>query len=197
MGIDVAGTLITGGTSIAVSDSSSNKLYQQSSSGIVSGPATSAGGALTPLFNVGYGGNGTGWIDFGSGWYKGAFSYTGGNGYYNVGSCYNTSTYRFTAPWTGMYLFRQLMALYYNNTAYSLYTHPIIGVNGSVGGIRRAGTPYRIRAYGSYASYGSDTDGCELLYLTAGDYAEAYYYVGTNMSGYGPYGSFTGTYLGS
>lgn len=197
MGIDVAGTLITGGTSIAASDSSGNKLYQQSSGGVISGPVASGGNALTPLFCVGFA-SPEAWVDFGSNgtWYKGAFAYTGGNGYYNVGSCYNTSTYRFTAPWTGMYLFRQLMALYYNNSSYGLYTHPVLGVNGSVAG-RRNNTPYRIRAYGSYASYGSDTDGCELLYLTAGDYVEAYYYVGTNMSGYGPYGSFSGTYLGS
>jgi hypothetical protein len=101
MPINVNGTILTGGTSLSVTDASSNVIYKQSTTGIVSKPTDSSGTVLTPMFNVGMGTDT--WRDLGG---VVIFSYTGGSGYLNVNSCYNTSTGSFTAPFTGLYLFK-------------------------------------------------------------------------------------------
>lgn len=192
MPIDVNGTVITGGTTVVATDTTNNKIYEQSTGGIVNMPRTSSGAALLPMFVVGMG-TGT-WRTF-NGYV--AFTATGGSGYTNVGNCYNTSNSRFTAPWTGLYLFKQHIYIYGNNSTPGWYTHPLFTVNGSSTQRRPGGTPYRMRLYGLYASYGQDTDCCELIYLTAGDYVEVYNPTNGTIQGYESYSAWSGAYLGN
>ena len=191
MPVDISGTTLTGGTTLTVTDSSSNQLFYQDSNGVTYRPRLSGGGTSIPLFNVGWSG---GWITMGG---VIPFAYTGGDGYQNVGSCYNTGNYRFTAPWTGVYLFKQHIYIYGNNSTYGWYCHPQFNVNGSYTVRRPGGTPYRMRLYGLYASYGQDTDCCELIYLTAGDYVEVYVPVSGTVQGYASYSSWSGSYMGA
>lgn len=192
MPIDVNGTTITGGTTVVATDASNNKLYEQSTGGVVNMPRTSAGAALLPMFNVGMGTDA--WRAING---VVAFTYTGGSGYTNIGSCYNTTNSRFTAPWTGLYLFKQHIYAYGNSTSYTWYTHPLFTVNGSSTQRRPGGTPYRIRLYGLNTSYAQDTDCCELIYLTAGDYVEVYSPSSGTVEGYGQYSSWCCAYLGN
>jgi hypothetical protein len=200
MPIDINGTVLSGGSNFSVTDQNNNKLLQETSGGQVLYPTSASGSPLMPLFNVGF--NANGWNDFGASgnWYVVPWTYTLGDGYYNVGNCYNPSTYAFTAPWTGMYLFKQSIYIYcVNGSVYNYYTHNTFWVNGGFA-IRRplvTGAPYRIRQHGFYGSYGHDTDCCEMIYLTAGDYVEARCYVGSQVQGYGNYSTFSGVYLGS
>jgi hypothetical protein len=192
MPINVNGTTITGGNTFVATDSSSNKIYEQSAAGVVNMPRTSSGAALLPMFNVGMGIDT--WRNLGS---PVTFNYAGGSGYTNVGSCYNAGTSRFTAPWTGLYLFKQHVYIYGPNSTAGWYTHPLFAVNGSVSTRRPGGVPYRMRLYGLYASYGQDTDCCELIYLTAGDYVEVHLPVSGTVQGYPPYSAWSGAYLGN
>lgn len=197
MGIDVGGTLLTGGTSFTARDSSDNRLYSQSSAGIVQSPLDSSGATKLPMFNVGYN-TSSSWIDFGSAaWVTIPWTNTSGTGYYNVGNCYSTSTYRFTAPWTGMYLFASTNYVYCVNGNYTNYIHPMFYVNGGSNTRRPGGTLYRMRQYGFYGSYQHDTDISEPIYLTAGDYVDVRYYFNVTLQIYGTYGSFSGVFLGS
>lgn len=191
MAIDVNGTIITGGTSFTATDGSGNKLYSQTSAGQVLMPTTSGNSVLLPMFNVGWNSDNS-WVDLGG---IVPFVYTSGSGYFNVGGCYNTSTYRFTAPWTGVYLFKEHIYIYGNNATIGWYCHPLFLVNGSQTVRRPGGTPYRMRLYGIPASYGQDTDCCELIYLTAGDYVEVYIPRSGTVQGYRSYSSWSGSYL--
>ena len=193
MPVYVSNTTLTGGTSLVVTDASGNKTYQQNSAGQVLLPRTSANTSLNPLFNVGLGSNGA-WVTL-----SGAviFSYTGGSGYTNIGNCYNITNGRFTAPWTGLYLFKHHIYCYGNNSTYTWYFQPLYTVNGSSSLRRPGGPPIRIRQYGLYASYGQDTDCCELTYLTAGDYVNVSLTANGTMQGLDSYSSFSGAYLGS
>jgi hypothetical protein len=193
MAIDVNGTVLTGGTTLVATDSSSNKIYQQSIDGISSMPRTSANATVLPLFVVGMG-TANAWIDLGG---VVIFNCTTGNGYTNVGGSYNTTNGAFTAPWTGLYLFKHHIYCYGNNGTYTWYFHPLYLVNGSSTVRRPGATPYRIRQYGLYASYGQDSDCCELIYLTAGDYVQVYCPRSGTMQGYDYYSTFSGAYLGN
>jgi hypothetical protein len=190
MGFNINGTVITGGTSITATDTSSNKIYQQLSTGQVLKPVNSSNNVLIPMFNVGF--NAGGWTVI-SGIVP--FAYTAGNGYYNVGSCYSTSTYAFTAPFTGLYLFKVHVYTYGNNVTPNWYYHPLFYVNGSSSSRRPGGTPYRIREYGFPANYGHDSDCCELIYLTAGDYVQSVVLVVGTIEGYGVFSTFSGSYI--
>lgn len=192
MPINVNGTTITGGTAVTVTDDVGNKIYEQSTDGVVNMPRTSAGAALLPMFNVGMG-TGT-WRTING---IVAFTATGGSGYINVGNCYNTANSRFTAPWTGLYLFKQHIYIYGNSTNYTWYNHPLFLVNGSSTLRRPGNTPYRIRLYGLYSNYGQDTDCCELIYLTAGDYVEVSCPASGTVQGYESYSAWSGAYLGN
>lgn len=198
MPIDINGTIVSGGTSLIAKDSSNNNLYQQTSGGYTLRPTNSSGSTYLPLFNVGW--SSEGWVSFGGSgsWYVIPFRLTSGSGYYNVGSCYNTGNYTFNAPLTGLYLFKSHAYIYYPLANIAYYTHPMFFVNGNGTNRRPSGGPlYRIRQYGLRADYGRDTDICEMMYLTAGDYVQSVGYVGNGMQGYAQYSSWNGAYLGN
>jgi hypothetical protein len=192
MPIDINGVVIAGGSTVLITDALNNRLYEQSSDGIVNMPRNSTSTTVVPLFNVGM--NSVGWTALGG---VVQWTYTAGSGYTNIGSCFNTSNGRFTAPWTGLYLFKQHIYTYGNNATIGWYYHPLYLVNGSYTVRRPGGTPYRIRDYGKPASYGQDSDCCELIYLTAGDYVEVDTPRAGSMEGYGPYSAFSGVYIGN
>lgn len=199
MGINIANTVLTGpsGNSVSVADSSGNLIYKQDSSGYVHGIQTSGGSALTPMFNVGAPDTGA-WVSLTTSvWNTIPFNYTSGGGYTNVNSCYNTSTYRFTAPWNGIYMFKMHLYIYAPNGTYGWYIHPQFAVNGSVGARRPYTTPYRMRLFGIPASYGHDTDCCELINLVAGDYVQVMLYTNGSTQYYSPYCAWAGSYVGS
>lgn len=191
MPVDINGTTLTGGTSLSVTDASSNVLYKQSSAGIVSKPVNSGGGTVTPMFNVGMG-SVSGWRTLGG---IVIFNYTSGSGYMNVNGYYNPSNGAFTAPFTGLYLFKHHIYCYGPDATYGWYFHPLYMVNGNTAFRRPGGTPYRIRQYGIRADYGQDSDCCELIYLTAGDYVQVYTPGGGTMQGYEAFSSFSGSYI--
>jgi len=195
MAVTIGSVTLTGtSTTLTVTDASSNKLYQQLSGGQVMLPTNSSGTTNVPMFNVGWTGV-DGWTDLGG---IVPFVYTGGSGYFNVGSCYSTSTYAFTAPWTGLYLFKSTIYCYGpDGTVYTWYFHPLFLVNGSSSARRPGGTPYRIRQYGLLASYGQDSDCCEMIYMTAGDYTQVYTPRNGTMQGYTSYSTYSGCYLGN
>jgi hypothetical protein len=190
MPINVNGTILTGGTSLSVTDASSNVLYRQNTAGVVSKPTNSGGTIVTPMFNVGMG-TGT-WVALGG---VVIFSYTGGSGYLNINGCYNTSNGAFTAPFTGLYLFKHHIYCYGPNSTVGWYFHPLYLVNGSQTLRRPGGTPYRMRQYGLNAEYGQDSDCCELIYLVAGDYVQVYTPRSGDMQGYEAFSSFNGSYI--
>jgi hypothetical protein len=190
MPINVNGTILTGGTSLSVTDASSNVLYRQSTAGVVSKPTNSAGTIVTPMFNVGW--SPGGWTNLGG---VVIFDYTGGSGYLNINGCYNTSNGAFTAPLTGLYLFKHHIYCYGPNSTVTWYFHPLYLVNGSQVLRRPGGTPYRIRQYGLNADYGQDSDCCELIYLLAGDYVQVYTPMNGTMQGFAPYCTFNGSYI--
>jgi hypothetical protein len=117
------------------------------------------------------------------------------NGYCNTvsinrGSCYDTSATRFNAPISGPYLFIWHCYCYQNN-----YYHCSFGVNGSTTTRHGANTKYRIRGYGYYAGYATDSQIEEVVYLQAGDYVEVFHY-GSTAYYYPSHGQFAGIYVG-
>jgi hypothetical protein len=92
----------------------------------------------------------------------------------NQNSCFSTSTNRFTAPITGVYLFT---ANSYHYDAASSYYHPLFSVNGSVAGRMPYSTAYKMRSYGQTDGYSSDGQICQIYSLTAGDYVEYVQYI--------------------
>ena len=196
MPLDIAGSKLSGGTNLLVTDASNNQLFQQDSGGRVLAARDSSGATRVPLFAVGV--NAGSWVSYAaSSWNTLTPGYTGGDGYLNVGGCYNTTNGRFTAPWTGMYLIQQSFYIYGNSSTVDWYVHPMFNVNGSTNLRRGNNTIYRIRGHGIPASYANDTDCCELMYLTAGDYVEIYHYSGGSMQYYGGHSQWSGVYMGS
>lgn len=191
MPVNINNITLTGGTSLAITDASSNVIYRQNTSGIVLKPVNSGGAALTPMFNVGMG-SVSGWRPLGG---VVIFNYTSGSGYVNVNSCYNPSNGAFSAPISGLYLFKSHIYCYGNDAGYSWYFHPLYLVNGSSTFRRPGGTPYRIRQYGLVSNYGQDSDCCELIYLAAGDYVQVYAPMNGTMEGYEAFSSFNGSYI--
>ena len=196
MPLDIAGSKLSGGTNLLVTDASNNQLFQQDSGGRVLAARDSSGATRVPLFAVGV--NAGSWVAYAaSSWNTLTPGYTGGDGYLNVGGCYNTTNGRFTAPWTGMYLFSSSTYLYCVNGNYTNYVHTMFWVNGGSNTRRPGGTLYRMRQYGFYGSYQHDGDICEPIYLTAGDYVDVRYYFNVTLQIYGNYGFFSGAFLGS
>jgi len=172
-------------------DSTGNRVFEQTSTGSVLAPKTAAGNLTTPLFKVGM--PGSSWQNYTQ--YPVGFTFTGGSGYMNVNSCYNTSTSRFTAVLEGFYLFKQHGYMYGNNGTTSWYLHPDFFINGSRGG-RRVSTPHRMRLYGLYANNAQDTDACEILYLYPGDYVEVGWSTSGTLQTHSSYNDFSGVYIG-
>jgi hypothetical protein len=112
----------------------------------------------------------------------------------NYQTCFNTSTYLFTAPVTGLYLFTGQTYLLSGATT-SDYVHPMFWVNGSMV-TRRPITSgvYRMRVQSVTAGYSADGDINELISLVAGDYVQYYHFFSTATVGwYPPYSQWTGT----
>lgn len=110
---------------------------------------------------------------------------------YNKGSCYNTSTTRFTCPVDGPYLFI-FSAYMYTAT----YAHPIFAVNGNVS-LRRPSSVIRMRGHGMVANYQQDMQMEEIINCVAGDYVEAYSYSGAATTYHYPfYDLFMGVFVG-
>lgn len=192
MGLNIGGSQIDGtGTNFTITSSTGNKLLRTANDGTVFFPQSAANAPITPMFNVGW--NTDTWVDLGG---VVVFTYTSGNGYFNIGNCYNTGNGRFTAPNTGLYLFKQHIYVYGNNSTIGWYVHPLFNVNGSTTARRPGGTPYRMRQYGFPASYSHDTDCCELISLTAGDYVEVNCPRSGTIQGYRAYSAWSGAYLG-
>lgn len=200
MGIDVSNTVFgSTGTDLTALDTSGNKLFQQTSAGIILGPQTSGGDTYIPMFNVGWKTPSV-WQSLGATttWTKQDFGLTSGigGGYKNVGNCYNTSLYRFTAPWTGLYYFKSHMYIYANLTTFTGWARTAFAVNGGIGQ-RRWSYPQPMSCYGIRSDYGQDIDVCELIWLTAGDYVELYAYHTGSFQGLTDFCSWSGVYLGS
>jgi hypothetical protein len=92
----------------------------------------------------------------------------------NQGTCFNTSTNRFTAPVTGVYLFT---ANAYHYDSLNSYYHPLFGVNGSPAGRMPYTTAYRMRGYIQTDGYSNDAQICHIYSLIAGDYVEYFQYI--------------------
>lgn len=171
-----------------IKDTSGNNVFEQ---GVSSYGGQNFGYYLNsnvPAFISGAIG-GASWVNPGSGWRK-------INNYcvdtvYNRGSHYSTANTRFTAPVTGPYMFIFSTYMYTN-----AYTHPGFWVNGASTGAGRLEFTYRIRGHGFVANYQQDCQVEEVLYLTAGDYVEAYWYDGGTSYHYPNYSIFMGAYVG-
>lgn len=110
---------------------------------------------------------------------------------YNKGSCYNTSTTRFTCPVDGPYLFIWTAYMY---TA--TYAHPIFAVNANIS-LRRPNAVIRMRGHGMVANYQQDMQMEEIINCVAGDYVEAYSYSGgATTYRYPFYDLFMGVFVG-
>lgn len=108
---------------------------------------------------------------------------------YNRGSHYSTANTRFTAPVTGPYWFSWTTYLYTSN-----YVHPIFTINGSL--TSGYGTQYRMRGHGMVPNFQQDSQIEEVMYLSAGDYVEVYWYSSGNSYHYPFYSLFQGAYVG-
>ena len=198
MPVNVDGTIITGGTSIEVTDSSSRQLFKQDSTGRTFKPRFSGGGTSIPLFSVGIGTGG--WVTYAN--QNVVANDTSGDGYQNVGGCYNTTNGRFTAPWTGVYLFTCHLYCYSTSTALGPWFRPMFYVNGSINARRpnaQTGTaPYRMRLHGIRGTSGFDGEESELIRLEAGDYVNLYFQANSSYTQriYQTYSAFKGVFIG-
>lgn len=184
MSIDLNGTsILTDGGDLKIANSSSTVLQLLTSTGNLRRNA-----AITPMFYVGS--TTASWTALtASTWAVLVFSAVAQNNR----SCYSTSTGRFTAPTTGMYL---LTGSTYNYQSPSSYFYPMFWVNGSTSN-KTGGTNYRPKGWMVASGYAFDADLCELVYLNAGDYVEyREYSVGVTGYWYPAYSFFSGVLLG-
>lgn len=185
MGFDVNGTSVTNGGGDLKINYSTNVIQQFTSTGNLRRNIS-----MTPMFFVG--GSTASWVALtASTWVTLVFDTIAQNNR----SCYSTSTGRFTAPVSGLYL---LSGTTYNYQDSSSYLYPMFFVNGSATGNRIGAANYRPKGYmvpaGGYAFDGALT---EIIYLFAGDYIE-YREWSNGVQGYWypPYASFSGVLLG-
>lgn len=195
MPVNLNGLTVTGGNTVVATDSSSNKIFQQDGLGIIRKPITSGGAELTPLFNVGLGTSGA--YDTTQNAVL-VYDCTTGDGYQNVGGCFNTTNGRFTAPWNGLYLFHVRGYAYGNYAGTNAYLRLLLYVNGSLTARRPTNkTPYKMSCYGLYAAHARDAGNIDMIYLQADDYVQIYQNTNNSAMGiYDNYGVFGGVYLG-
>lgn len=114
----------------------------------------------------------------------------------NGGGWYSTSTGRFTAPVSGLYLLTATSYVYPAASGMS-YIHYDIAVNGSIAGGGRVASSYQILGLsGGEGTYGTNLRVTRLLYMTAGQYASVYNYCsGAGNYRYGDYSYFAGILL--
>lgn len=108
---------------------------------------------------------------------------------YNNGGHYNTSTTRFTAPYSGPYWFSFNVYLYTAN-----YVHPLFAINGAT--TTGYGAQIRMRGHGMLANYQQDAQIEEVVFLNAGDYIEAWWYANGASYMLPSYSLFQGVYIG-
>lgn len=111
----------------------------------------------------------------------------------NRESHYSTVNTRFTAPVTGQYMFIYSTYMYSSN-----YSFGSFGVNGSTLTRHGTDTKYRIRNHGFVANYQFDLQMQEVVYLTAGDYLEPFFFGASGASTYyyPLYSVFSGVFVG-
>jgi C1q domain-containing protein len=161
MGFDLAGTELKSAQGLSVMSGASTFL-QISPTGLF------RRNAMQPMFRAGVAGTAavanygtTGWIPI-------TFSATN----VNVGSCYNTTNSRFTAPVNGMYLFSA--TVYHTGAAAGFVIHGMFWVNGGSTTRRPGGPMHRLNSHGVAAGYSGDNESTEIMTLLAGDYVQFY-----------------------
>jgi len=110
---------------------------------------------------------------------------------YNIGSGFNTSTNRFTAPVTGVYLMHGFS--YWNkvSAAQGQYILVAFFINGGGSGC------YKVRGEFQSAGYSFNGEVEDLIYLNAGDYIDyRFYATAVGMSDYPTYSMFSGFLVG-
>lgn len=184
------GSSIEGGSSaFRVRNSSGTNVFEQ-------GIATSSGTPFAyynsgnvPMFVAGRATD-SGWISVADGAWRKVNDYCTDVGI-NTGSCYNTSTTRFTAPISGPYYLMFTAYTYAGN-----YYHPIFGVNGSTTLRHGSEIKYRLRGHGYVSNYQTDSQIEEVVWLQAGDYVEVLWATSGTAYHYAPYSLFAGVYVG-
>lgn len=131
---------------------------------------------------------GTGWREIGS-----QIGYTSTQ----VGSGFNNSTGRFTAPLAGHYYFYSQAYYYNDNNSTSGYIHYLFGKNGTE--VWNEGhTPYNIYGHGSVANHVDGIHCHGIIYLNVGDYVSVRpFWGGTVGRIFSDHYLFTGMFLGS
>ena len=190
MPLSIGNATVSGGSNLTVQNSSGSKLYALSI-GSYSGQSYSYfSQPSVPMFVAG--GTNAAWVAINTSPSWSSFSSQLGVTAVNVGSCYDTTLGRFTAPNTGLYLFTQQIYLYQSS-----YTATLFAVNGSITARRGGYGIYRICGYGYVANYNTDNNISEIIPLQAGDYVEPWGYGGSATSYcYPAYGLFTGVFVG-
>lgn len=162
MGFNLAGTELTGVSGLEVVSGSAQFLR-------INPTGLFRRYAMQPMFRAGQSGTAAGVAYGTSTWAPIVLNATN----VNVGSCYNTSNGRFTAPVAGMYLFSATG--YHVGAAAGHAIHGMFWVNGD-SNLRRptAGSCHRLHCHGAAAGHSGDTETTEMIALLAGDYVQFY-----------------------
>jgi hypothetical protein len=185
MGIDLAGTTLESSSGL-IAKYSGSQIMKMSPNGMLQ-----RYNAAQPMFRAGGAGTAANTGMTSTAWNAMIFNSTN----VNVGSCYNTSNGRFTAPVAGVYL--MAACTYVQGAAAGWYFHPMFWVNDSAT-VRRpsAGGLHRMRGHGNTAGYNADTDAIEIMALLAGDYVNFYNYNNAANTWYPQYSRYEGYLLG-